>query len=264
MKRITYNLINSGAYIGSKKVNWVPESEKFLVGYKSATAIYNVSIINYFFIKAKNFIQKSIALGCRGFFFGISIDLESSKFSNSFIDHTLIKLDQIVTNKNWRGGYITNTKFFRRYIFNGQKKFAFVVSFKFDYTNFPIINETSRINLPLIIPIDSNSSVISKIAYPIPSNSSSLGPALILMRVFSISVFKGFQQRVYFSAKRFKKLQPIKRLSNNNNIKKNYIKNGRRWNRTTAVSFSGLNSTIELSPFFDFLKWQNFLNLNFF
>lgn len=247
----SFNLINSGAYIGTRKNNWVPESEKFLLGYKNKISIYNVAISSFFLQRALNFVSGAVSMGARGFFFGL-INFGEEISNSSILNYK--KLDQVVTKKNWRGGYITNTKFFRSAIFNGTKKFSFIVSFKFDYTNFPTISEASRMRLPLIMPVDSNSPV-SYFMYPIPSNSTGSGIIQIYAYEFSNAVFKGIYQKIApFSAENFSKTLkypgrgkgsfPNKQHNNNINA------NGRRWNRTTAVSFSGLNSTIELSPLY--------------
>lgn len=267
----SFNLINSGAYIGTKKNNWTPESERFLVGYKNNISIYNVAISSFLFLRAVNFVSNSILSGGRGFFFGLS--------NAAGIPADMVlgyrNLDQVVTKKNWRGGYITNTKFFRSSVLNGQKKFSFVVSFKFDYTNFPVILEASRIKLPLVIPVDGNATV-SNFIYPIPSNSTGFGIIQIYASEFSTAVFRGIWQRVelFLQIRKSKLLLPSAGNTKFNNSRKgdffssNKQQNesvGRRWNRTTAVSFSGLNSTIELSPFFiRNLLCQNFSNLNLF
>jgi ribosomal protein S2 len=215
---LNYILINSGAFIGSKKSNWVCESEKFLIGYKSTNSIFNTAITNYFFSKALSFVQQTISNGGRGFFFGIYVsDIKNDQKTYHYATD-LIKLGQVVSKKNWRGGYVTNTKTFRTNIFNSQKKFSFVVSFKFDYTNFPIINESSRIRLPLVIPIDSNSSVVHKLEYPIPCNASGWGTAMILTKAFSFAVFAGIQQtlRLYSTSG----VKSVFKKPNNNKFQK--------------------------------------------
>lgn len=265
----SFNLINSGAYIGTKKNNWTPESERFVVGYKNSISIYNVAISSFLFLRAVNFVSNSILSGGRGFFFGLS------NAAGIPVDTAIgyCNLDQVVTKKNWRGGYITNTKFFRSSILNGQKKFSFVVSFKFDYTNFPVISEASRIKLPLVIPVDGNSTV-SNFMYPIPSNSTGFGIIQIYANEFSTAVFRGIWQRVELSLRIRKSNLLTPSTGNtkfNNNRKKDFFGSnkqqhenvGRRWNRTTAVSFSGLNSTIELSPYLKLLC-QNFSNPSLF
>lgn len=241
------SLINSGAYIGTKKNNWVPESEKFLIGYKNKISIYNVALSSFLFQRALNFVSGTASLGGRGFFFGL-INFGDEVNDNSIL--TYKKLDQVVTKKNWRGGYVTNTKFFRSSILNGNKKFTFVVSFKFDYTNFPTILEASRIRLPLVIPVDSNSP-ISYFAYPIPSNSAGSGIIQMYAYEFANAVFRGLCQKIApFSPERLlrPKYFPKKKI-NFSSRKPGKSPNGRGWNRTTAVSFSGLNSTIELPPY---------------
>lgn len=243
----SFTLINSGAYVGTKKNNWVPESEKFLVGYKNKISIYNVAISSFLLHRALDFVSNAVSLGARGFFFGL-INFGEDVTNSSILNYK--RLDQVVTKKNWRGGYVTNTKFFRSSILNGAKKFSFVVSLKFDYTNFPTISEATRIRLPLVMPVDSNSPV-SCFMYPIPSNSTGSGVIQIYAYEFSNAVFRGICQKIApFSMENFnKKLKYSTQGKRNFPYKQsNNYANGRRWNRTTAVSFSGLNSTIELSP----------------
>ena len=264
----SFNLINSGAYIGTKKNNWIPESERFMIGYKSSISIYNIAISSFLFLRAVNFVSNSILSGGRGFFFGLLSTIGMP--ADAILGYQ--NLDQVVTKKNWRGGYVTNTKFFRSSVLNGQKKISFVVSFKFDYTNFPVILEASRIKLPLVIPVDGNS-IVSNFMYPIPSNSTGFGTIQIYAREFSNAVFRGIWQRIepFLQINKGKLVLSTAAGAKFNNRKKDFSSSrkqqhendGRRWNRTTAVSFSGLNSTIELSPFYSKL-WQSFSNLSLF
>ncbi len=237
-----YRLVSAGSYIGTKKNNWVPEREPFLIGYKNNIAIYNLSLSAFFFNCAINFIAKCVSQGGRGFFFGLN---SFTKPINNLNILNYYKLDQVVTFKNWRGGYVTNTKSFRNSILNGIKRFCFVSSIRFDYSNFPVISEANRIKLPLIIPIDSNSP-ISDFAYPIPSNSTGSGVTQMYGQAFASAVFSGiFKKCLRFKTISISSNKMRKSLNSSSNKNSKY---GRRWNRTTAVSFSGLNSTIELSP----------------
>lgn len=232
MSNYVIELINMGVYLGTKKNNWRPESAQFVSGFKNSVCIFNVSITNFYLSRALNFTEKTMRKGGRCFFFGLSN-------SNDFgIIKKLVAINQVVALKNWQGGYLSNTKFFKYAVTNFTKKFNFLVSLRLDYSNFPIVNESIRMKTPCICLVDSNSNP-GYFIYPIPGNSSSVGGYVMFSRLFVSSIFIGIVQRSF--AKRFARINV-----NNTKIRKF----GKRQNRTAAVSFSGLYSTIELSSFY--------------
>lgn len=230
---ISKSLVNYISYLGCNKNSWKTESSQFILGFKHNITIFNIPITVFYLSRACRFVEITIKAGGRSFFFGFIYN----NYDGKYIISKLRKIDQVVSTKNWQGGYITNTRYFKHSIFNFTKKFNMVISGRFDYSSFPSLFESNRISLPLIAPVDSNVSPIF-FNYPIPCNSSGSGVYILIKSYFVPSVFKGLLAR------------PARLVSGKS--KKFYDKQtkyGRRWNRTTALSFSGLNSTIELSPF---------------
>jgi ribosomal protein S2 len=240
----TQELIGAGFHIGQSRREWTPLSEHFVAGYRHTVAIFDLGLSSFYFRRALHFVELGVSKYARGFFYGLSItDLKSIR--------ALCKFGQIVSYKRWNGGFLTNIKRFKRKIKNFSKLPSFVVCFKFETRNYSVLREKSRLHIPLVCPIDSNSSA-RYAEYPVPSNASGRATLNLFCYYFIQSVLSGFSRRVrriYYEKKNKQNLQRLKAMRNLGKKSRDFYRyDGRKRNRTATISFSGLYSTVELSP----------------
>lgn len=114
-------------------------------------------------------------------------------------------INQVVTTKNWCGGYVTNARSFRGKIKNLKKKFSAILSLNYNYSNYSLPREAKIMNLPSIGVVDSNSNT-EIFSYPIPINSVNFGVSRLIAYTFAVKIFKGLTKRIIG---RFKKLKPV-------------------------------------------------------
>ena len=244
-------LTGSGLHIGFAKRNWIMYSERYLAGYRHNVAVFDIAITAFFLVRAFRFVEASVANYARGFFYGLNVnDRRSVKL--------FYKLGQIVSFHRWSGGFLTNIRRFKKQIRNFSKIPAFTVSMKLETRNYSVLREKSRLKVPLICPLDSNSNP-AYAEYPIPSNASGRATVVYLGSCFAQAALSGSIRRVkcVFSERRNRSKKYLMR-SRKRSYQGPYFERvkptneqhygGRKRNRTAAVSFSGLYSTIELSP----------------
>lgn len=245
----TKQLIGAALHVGRAKREWIANSEKYLAGYRHTVAIFNLSITAFYLNRASRFVEISVSCYARGFFYGLNTnDRKSVK--------AFLKFGQIVSFHRWSGGFLTNMRRFKKSIKNFSKIPAFVVSINLETRNYSVLREKFRLKIPLICPIDSNSDP-AYAEYPIPGNAAGRATVNYFNYRFSRSVFSGIIMRIkrVFVEKRNRKRYPAGRFDKQRpnthyNKKRIMLYDGRKRNRTAAVSFSGLYSTIELSPKF--------------
>lgn len=249
-------LIGAGLHIGRTRRDWVPVSEKYLAGYRYSVAIFDMAQTSFYMSRAVKFVELAVSHHARGFFYGLGRGDRKRIY-------TLAKFDQIVARTRWNGGFLTNMRKFKKKIRNFNKVPTFMVCFKFETRNYSALREKHRLKLPLICPIDSNSDP-AYVEYPVPSNAPGRGTAGYFGHCFSRAVFSGIMKRIKnfsYKAAQIRKAKQARIMLNRgrpkgrnrytrheNYNKKKYVNYGRKRNRTAAVSFSGLYSTIELSP----------------
>lgn len=218
------------------------------MGYRHTVAIFNLAITAFFLNRALRFVELSITNYARGFFYGLTVNNRKSvKF--------LYKLGQIVSYHRWSGGFLTNIRRFKKKIKNFNKIPSFIVSIKLETRNYSVLREKARLKIPLICPLDSNSNP-AYAEYPIPGNASGQATVNYFNHCFSLATFSGSLKRVkkiFVENRNKKKRMPQIRTRRSNSgyfDKRKFTGyyDGRKRNRTAAVSFSGLYSTIELSP----------------
>ena len=240
-------LIGTGLHIGRNRRNWTSVSERYLSGYRHSVSVFDLSQTSFHLKRASNFITAAVGRYGRGFFYGLTLNDKRAVT-------LLANLGQVVSYYRWNGGFLTNIKKFKTKIKNVKKVPSFVVCLKFEMRNYSALREKSRLKLPLICPIDSDSDP-AYAEYPIPGNASARSTVNYFNYCFSRAVFSGISKRIKRIAFVKKIKQKTSRLRGkyqgaaNFKISSNFNPNyGRKRNRTAAVSFSGLYSTIELSP----------------
>jgi ribosomal protein S2 len=237
-------LIGAGLHIGQSRREWNPLSERFIAGYRHTVAVFDLGLSTFFLKRALSFIELSVSRYARGFFYGLSVtDVRSIK--------ALFRFGQIVSYRRWNGGFLTNMRRFKRKIKNFSKLPSFVACLKFETRNYSVLREKHRLRIPLVCAIDSNSSMLHA-EYPIPGNAGGRATLNLFNYYFVRSVFSGVSRRIrriYYEKKNRKQLQQIRAMKNlGKRNKENYYSSGRKRNRTATISFSGLYSTVELSP----------------
>jgi ribosomal protein S2 len=182
-------IIGAGMHIGKSKRENTAHSVRYISGYRAGASIFSLGSTSFFLSRAMNFVERAVYKYARGFFYGLSFkDKKSARL--------LKKFNQVVSGGNWGGGFLTNTRRFRGRILNIRKVPHFVVCFRFGPENYSVLREKKRLKLPLIAPIDSNSSP-EWMEYPIPSNSYGQGTSYYLAHCFSKSVFGGISTRLW-------------------------------------------------------------------
>lgn len=210
MNKISKHIISVCGHIGTHKYNWQPESERFAIGYRSSVLIYNISLTCFYINRACAFVEALTQKYGRVYVYGL-IEKNDKKLIKKFED-----INQVVTTRNWCGGYVTNARSFRGKIKNLKKKFSAILSLNYNYNNYSLPREAKTINLPSIGVVDSNSNA-GIFNYPIPINSVNFGVSRLIAYTFAIKIFKGLSKRII---SRFKKL----RVTNNKIKKKKFFK----------------------------------------
>lgn len=210
MTKNSRHIISVCGHIGTHKYNWQPESERFAIGYRSSILIYNISVANFYINRALSFAEALVQKYGRIYIYGLNVK-NDKKIIQKFED-----LNQVVTTKNWCGGYVTNARAFRGKIKNLKKKFSAILGLNYDYNNYSLPRESKIINLPAIGVVDSNANAES-FNYPIPINSTNFGVTRLLAYAFSIKIFKGLSKRIIG---RFRKIKSIYRIINKKKIKR--------------------------------------------
>ncbi len=236
-------LIGVALHVGRAKRDWIANSEKYLAGYRHNVAIFNLAITTFYLNRASRFVEISIGNYACGFFYGLNPN--DRKYVKM-----LFKFGQIVSFHRWSGGFLTNMRRFKKSIKNFNKVPAFVVSINLETRNYSVLREKFRLKIPLICPIDSNSDP-AYAEYPIPGNASGRGTISYMNYCFSRAAFSGITRRIkrmFIKTTERKRIKALLGRQAAYDKKRAIYNNGRKRNRTAAVSFSGLYSTIELSP----------------
>jgi len=178
-----------GFHIGHSRREWLPDSETYLVGYRHGVAIFDLAQTSFHLRRALKFVEAVVARYGHGFFYGFTNPADKAQVE------ALAALGQIVSAERWSGGFVTNTRQFSNCIFNTRKFPYFVVCFRFELRNYSVLREKTRLKLPLICPIDSNSDP-TYAEYPIPAGASNRANVGYLGGLFSRAAFRGFSKRL--------------------------------------------------------------------
>jgi ribosomal protein S2 len=182
------SLIGLGLHIGCPRREWSPAAERYLAGYRHEVSIFDLAQTSFHLRRAVKFVEKVISKYGRGFFYGFTgRDRPKAQL--------LAALGQVVSTERWSGGFVTNTRQFRGTVLNPRKIPNFVVCFRFETRNYSVLREKTRLKLPLICPIDSNSDP-AYAEYPIPGSASNRANVGYLGQVFSKAAFSGFARRL--------------------------------------------------------------------
>ena len=213
-------LIGICAHIGNHRYNWNPETERFAIGYRNSTMIFNLSLTNFYFNRALGFVEKLSKKFGRIFIYGL----------NEKNDRQLVKRftrsGQVVCTTNWKGGFVSNAKLFGKTIKNTRKKFSAALSLRYDYQNYSFPLECKNLKIPSICIVDSDVSP-ENFSYPIPINSKSHGGAEILSFYFLSKVFNGTSQRILSRYSRKLKIVNLRNVEDNFS-KKSYSAKSRK------------------------------------
>jgi small subunit ribosomal protein S2 len=199
-------------HLGRHKRDWCSLTEPYLLGYRSKFSLFDLGQTTFYISRACNFIRSCARIKKSGFFYGLIYPYYRKEIFQ------LVRMNQIVSVRSWMGGFITNMKTFKKHIGNYKKIPAYVVAFSLDKDNYSIIRETSRLKLPLVSPVDSNSDP-RNLMYPIPSNSSNYSSKEVYAHIFKRSIYFGLVDAI----RGFKK----KKRKSISRFRSNY---GRRWN----------------------------------
>jgi len=182
-------LVGMGFHIGCHRREWLPDSETYLVGYRHGVSIFDLAQTSFHLRRALKFVETVIARYGHGFFYGFTGQADRVRAEG------LAALGQIVSTERWSGGFVTNTRQFHNCVFNTRKFPHFVVCFRFEIRNYSVLREKTRLKLPLVCPIDSNSDP-SYAEYPIPAGASNRANVGYLGGLFSRAAFRGFGKRL--------------------------------------------------------------------
>jgi ribosomal protein S2 len=228
-------LLNIGAQIGQPRRIWNSSSERFLFGYRSKVSIFDLNLATFYTNRALGFVEAVVNRAGKGFFYGLS-------GHDYFTFNSYRLLGHVTSRVTWRGGFLTNTKKFRTYVRNFRKVPCFIVSFRFTHTNASLIREKKRIKVPAVTLHDSDTNP-KYFEFPIPCGiRGSRAIALYFGQLF-LKVLLAAHVANLRVIRKLMLRQKMRKFNRENKIL------GRKWNRTTTVSFSGLYSTVELSPF---------------
>jgi ribosomal protein S2 len=189
MRKLARNTVSVAGHIGYHRSNWRPESERFAIGYRAGVLVYNVSNTVFIIKRAFGFVQSLVYKYGKLFTYGIK------KYKNNFYVRRFTKLMQIVATRDWRGGYVTNYKRFKKRLRNFRKRFSGVLSFIYDYQNYSLPQESKLMKTPSVSPVDSNSTV-EIFSYPVPINSQNSEAPRLLAYNFAWNMFTGLSKRL--------------------------------------------------------------------
>jgi len=231
MKTISKTIISACGHIGTHKFNWQPESERFAIGYRSNILIYDLASTSFYLNRAIKFVEKVIIKFGRIYFYG----LDSYK-DKKFIKNYVI-INQVVTHKSWKGGFVTNVRRFKSKIKNARKRFSAVVSFNYSYKNYSLPKEAYLVGLPSVSVVDSNVKA-ENFNYPIPINADTFAITRMVAYNFGLYVFKGISRRIISRFSKKLKIIKVKKLRKKKLILKNYFTNKKKINPTEIIQLT--------------------------
>jgi ribosomal protein S2 len=210
MRLSTKQLVGIGGYIGYSVREWAPLSERYLAGYRHGVAIFDLAQSSFYLRRAFHFVEGAVMRYSRGFFYGFS--------RPDFVKvQPLAHFGQIVSIGRWGGGFLTNLRAFRRRVMNAHRVPGFLVCFRFETQNYSALREKARLHLPLVCPIDSNTSV-GYVEYPIPGNAGNRANAGYFGAIFSRAVFSGVSARVRLATSVGRQVRAHRRAVRSNNL----------------------------------------------
>jgi ribosomal protein S2 len=206
----TKQLIGIGAHIGYSVREWAPLAERHLAGYRYGVAIFDLAQSTFYTRRAFHFVIGAVARYSRGFFYGFSA-LDRSDI------HALANLGQIVSKGRWNGGFLTNLRVFRRRVLNATRLPGFLVCFRFEVRNYSALREKARLRVPLVCPVDSNTSM-GYGEYPLPGNAGSRANVGYFGAMFSRAVFSGISARVRAGRQSGERIRKQRRARRSDNL----------------------------------------------
>lgn len=228
MRKISKIIIATCGHIGTHKFNWQPESERFAIGYRNSTLIFNIATTNFHLNRALFFVENLIFKYGRLFIYGLD-----KKNDKKFIKR-LSNINQAVTTQSWCGGFVTNARAFHGKIINVRKKFSAVLGLSYTHQSYSLPREAQIIKLPSIGVLDSNSKP-EIFSYPIPINSISFGATRSIGYLFAVKIFKGIVKRIMTRFKKKNKIQKIKRLKKKSYLIKRYFRKRKKKGRKGKI-----------------------------
>ena len=182
-------LIGAGMHVGRTRRDWVSVSERYLSGYRHGVSVLDLSQTSFFLRRASSFVEQATMNYARGFFYGFA------GTGDRKIINFLANLGQVTSRTRWNGGFVTNTRQFKKRVKNYLLIPTFVVCFKLETRNYSVLREKYRLKLPLVCPIDTNSNP-SYAEYPIPANSAGRSAVGFFGHQFAKATFSGIVKRI--------------------------------------------------------------------
>lgn len=199
-------MLKNGVHIGHHTSKWNPETSSYLLGHRGNIHIIDLEKTIISFRKALRFLSE---LSSRG---GSILFISTINDFSSIIQKSATKCNQPYVNRRWIGGLLTNFTHIKKKLHDPKgcsEKFIFSTQGIRNMEVLPsaifivgvnncqtALSEASKLNIPTIAIVDSNTS-IQDITYPIPGNDDSILAVNLYCQLVSNAILSGSYNSKY-------------------------------------------------------------------
>jgi small subunit ribosomal protein S2 len=199
-------MLKNGVHIGHHVSKWNSETGPFILGNRGNIHIIDLEKTIISFRKTLNFVSELSARGGTILFISTIND-----FSN-IVQKNARKCNQPYINRRWIGGLLTNFTHIKKKLYNPKgcsEKFIFSTQGIRNMERLPdaifiigvnncktAIKEASKLNIPTIAVVDSNTS-LQNITYAIPGNDDSILAVNLYCQLISNAILSGSYNSKY-------------------------------------------------------------------